>query len=50
MQIFKNAETKYRLAREEKEQLKFLGLQNLFNTSWLKPDLHPKELGRSKKI
>jgi hypothetical protein len=49
MQIFKNAKTRYRLTREEKEQLKFLGLQNLFNTSWPKPDLPRKELGIWKK-
>ena len=33
MQIFGNAKTRYRLTREEKEQLKFLGLQNFFNTT-----------------
>jgi hypothetical protein len=38
MQTFENAETRYRLTREEKEQLKFLGLQNFFNTAWPKPD------------
>jgi hypothetical protein len=41
--------TRYRLTQEEREQLKFLGLQNLFNTSWLKPGLHHRELGRWKK-
>jgi hypothetical protein len=40
---------RYCLTREEKEQLKFLGLQNLFNTSWPKPGLPRKELGRWKK-
>ncbi len=41
--------TRYRLARGEREQLKFLGLQNLFNTSWLKPGLRHRELGTWKK-
>ncbi len=49
MQTFKNAEMRYRLTREEKEQLKFLGLQNLFNTSWPKPDPHRRGPGRWKK-
>ncbi len=49
MQIFKNAETRYRLTREEREQLKFLGLQNLSNTSWPKPDPHRRGPGRWKK-
>ncbi len=49
MQIFKNAEMIYRLTREEKEQVKFLGLQNLFNTSRPRRDLHRKEPGRWKK-
>jgi hypothetical protein len=41
--------TRYLLTREEREQLKFLGLQNLFKTSWLKPSLRHRELGRWKK-
>ena len=49
MQIFNNAETRYRLTREEKEQLKFLGLQNYFNTAWPKPDPHRRGPGRWKK-
>jgi hypothetical protein len=40
---------RYRLTQEEREQLKFLGLQNLFNTSWLKPGLRHRGLGRWKK-
>ncbi len=31
MQILSNGKTRYRLTREEKEQLKFLGLQNFFS-------------------
>jgi hypothetical protein len=36
-QIDKFGQTRYCLTCKEKEQLKSLGLQNLFNTSWLKP-------------
>jgi hypothetical protein len=49
MQIFQQGKTRYRLTHEEREQLKFLGLQNLFNTSWPKPDLHHSGLDRWKK-
>ncbi len=49
MQTFDNAEARYRLTREEKEQLKFLGLQNFFNTTWPKPDPHHRGPGRWKK-
>ncbi len=46
MQTFENAETRYRLTREEREQLKFLGLQNFFNTAWPKPN--PRRRGPSR--
>jgi hypothetical protein len=49
MQIFQQGKTRYRLTHEEREQLKFLGLQNLFNTSWPKVDLHHRGLIRWKK-
>ncbi len=49
IQTFPNGKARYKLAREEKEQLKFLGLQNLFNTNWPKPDPHHKGPGRCKK-
>ncbi len=49
MQIFQQGETRYRLTREEKEQLKSLGLQNFFNTSWPKLDRPHNALGRWKK-
>ncbi len=49
MQTFDNAEARYRLTREEKEQLKFLGLQNFFNTAWPKPDPCHRGPGRWKK-
>ncbi len=50
MQILPDGSVRYRLAREEKEQLKFLGLKNFFNTSWPKPDPHRSVLGRCKRI
>ncbi len=50
IQIFGNGKTRYRLTREEKEQLKFLGLQNFFNTAWPKPDPPRRGPGRWKKI
>jgi hypothetical protein len=50
MQILSNGKTRYRLTREEKEQLKFLGLQNFFNTAWPKPDPLRRGPGRWKKI
>jgi hypothetical protein len=50
MQILSNGKTRYRLTREEKEQLKFLGLQNFFNTAWPKPDPPRTGPGRWKKI
>ncbi len=49
MQIFQQGETRYCLTREEKEQLKSLGLQNFFNTNWPKPDRPHNALGRWKK-
>jgi hypothetical protein len=49
MQILSNGKTRYRLTREEKEQLKFLGLQNFFNTAWPKPDPLRRGPGRWKK-
>ncbi len=49
MQILPDGSTRYRLAREEKKQLKFLGKKNLFITNWPKPDLHRKGPGRCKK-
>ncbi len=49
MQTFDNAETRYRLTHKEKEQLKFLGLQNFFNTAWPKPDPRRRGPGRWKK-
>jgi hypothetical protein len=36
-QIDKFGRARYRLTREETQQLKSLGLQNFFNTSWPKP-------------
>ncbi len=38
MQILPDDTVRYRLTREERERLKFLGLENYFNTSWPKPD------------
>ncbi len=49
MQTFNNAEARYRLTRKEREQLKFLGLQNYFNTAWPKLDPHHRGPGRWKK-
>jgi hypothetical protein len=49
MQTFDNAEVRYRLTCEEKEQLKFLGLQNFFNTAWPKLDPRRRGPGRWKK-
>ncbi len=49
MQILPDGSTRYRLTREEKEQLKFLGLKNLFNMSWLTQDPHRKGPGRCKR-
>ncbi len=49
MQILPDGSTRYRLMREEKEQLKFLGLKNLFNTSWPTPYPHRKGPGRCKR-
>jgi hypothetical protein len=49
MQILPDGSMRYRLAREEKEQLKFLGLKNLFNTNWPRRDLHSKGPCRCKK-
>jgi hypothetical protein len=40
---------RYHLTREEREQLKSLGLQNYFNTNWPKLDPHYSGLGRWKK-
>jgi hypothetical protein len=49
MQILPDGNTRYRLTRDEKEQLKFLGLKNLFNTSWPTSGLHHSGLDRCKK-
>ncbi len=49
MQILPDGSTRYRLTREEKEQLKFLGLKNLFNTNWPTSGLPHKGLGRCKR-
>jgi hypothetical protein len=37
LQTFPDGNRRYILMREEKEQLKFLGLRNLFPTNWPKP-------------
>jgi hypothetical protein len=50
MQILPDGTVRYRLAREEREQLKFLGLANYFNTRWPKPDPRRSVLGRCKRI
>jgi hypothetical protein len=49
MQILPDGSTRYRLMRDEKEQLKFLGLENLFNTSWSTSGVHHSGLGKCKK-
>jgi len=46
MQILPDRSTRYRLTREEKEQLKFLGLKNLINMSWPTSGLHHSGLGK----
>jgi hypothetical protein len=48
-QIDNQGRTRYRLTQEEREQLKSLGLQRLFNTSWPRPDPPHSALGRWKK-
>jgi hypothetical protein len=50
MQILPDGTVRYRLAREEREHLKFLGLENFFNTSWPKPDPCRSVLGRCQRI
>ncbi len=50
MQLLPDGSTRYRLTKEEKEQLKFLGLKNLFNTNWATSGLPHKGLNRCKKI
>ncbi len=50
MQILPDDTVRYHLTREEREQLKFLGLENLFNMSWPKPDPRHSVLGRCKRI
>ncbi len=49
MQILPDDTVRYRLTREERERLKFLGLANYFNTSWPKPDPRHSVLGRCEK-
>jgi hypothetical protein len=49
MQILPDDTVRYRLTREEREQLKFLGLANYFNTKWPKPDPRRSVLGRCEK-
>jgi hypothetical protein len=49
MQILPDGSTRYRLTREEKEQLKFLGLKNLFNTSWPMSEPHHSGPGKCKR-
>jgi hypothetical protein len=49
MQILPDDTVRYRLTREERERLKFLGLENYFNTSWPKPDPRRSVLGRCKR-
>jgi hypothetical protein len=49
MQILPDGSTRFRLTREEKEQLKFLGLKNLFNTSWPTSTPHRSRPGKCKR-
>jgi len=49
-QIDEFGQTRYCLTCLEKEQVKNLGLQNLFNMAWLKPDPRLSGPGRWKKI